>query len=222
VDSGTLEVVADGFGIPAAANFNSKGELFVLDSQRGHIVKVDYKTGEKTTAFEFKTAMDNLAFDSKDRLFVTVMSESAVYEIYLDAKQARKVREDPLGVPADMAIWRDGDRETIYLADTFALRSLDSKTGKVKDVARFVETDLHYPTGVDVSEDFIHTVSFNGGAAQTWRRDSHELVATHEGLAGVMDVVALHKTEPSWCLFWWVENSTGLSLTALGQPSLQA
>ena len=190
VDSGKLEVVADGFGVPAAANFNSKGELFVLDSMRGHIVKVDTTTGAKETAFELKTAMDNLAFDSQDRMYVTVMSESAIYEIDLEADTARTVREDPLGVPADLAIWKDGDQETVYLADTFALRSFDVATGKVTDIARFVETHLQYPTGIDVTDEFIHTVSFNAGVAQTFNRRSGELIATHEGLAGSMDVAA--------------------------------
>ncbi len=191
VDSGKLDVVADGFGIPAAANFNSKGELFVLDSMRGDIVKVDVKSGARETVFTLKTAMDNLTFDSKDRMYVTVMSESAIYEIDLDAKQARTVRADPLGVPADLAIWRDGNRETIYLADTFALRSFDVATGTITDIARFVETHLEYPTGIDVTADHIHTVSFNAGVAQTFDRKTNELLATHRDLTGSMDVAAL-------------------------------
>jgi len=192
VDSGKLDVVADGFGTPAAANFNSKGELFVLDSKRGDIVKVNIKTGAKETVFKLKTAMDNLAFDSQDRMYVTVMSESAIYEIDLEAGKARAVRSDPLGVPADLAIWKDGDRETVYVADTFALRSFDVATGAITDIARFVETDLHYPTGIDVTAEFIHTVSFNAGAAQTFNRKTGELIATHDGLAGSMDVAAHH------------------------------
>ncbi len=190
VDSGKLDVVVDGLGVPAAANFNSKGELFVLDSMRGEIVKVDWEARTKETVFTLKTAMDNLAFDSNDRMYVTVMSESAIYEIDLDKKTARTVREDPLGVPADLAIWRDDDRVTLYLADTFALRSIDVASGKVSDIARFVETHLQYPTGIDVTEEFIHTVSFNGGVAQTFNRKSGELIATHEGLPGAMDVAA--------------------------------
>jgi len=190
VDSGKLDVVADGFGIPAAANFNSKGDLFVLDSMRGDIVRVDVKTGTKETVFKLKTAMDNLAFDSQDRMYVTVMSESAIYEVDLAAGKARKVREDPLGVPADLAIWKDGERETVYIADTFALRSFDVATGAVTDIARFVETHVEYPTGIDVTEEFIHTVSFNAGVAQTFDRKTGELVATHQGLTGSMDVAA--------------------------------
>lgn len=191
VDSGKLEVVADGFGIPAAANFNSKGELFVLDSMRGDIVKVNIETGAKETVFKLKTAMDNLAFDSQDQMYVTVMSESAIYEVDLDAQTARTVREDPLGVPADLAIWKDGDRETVYLADTFALRSFDVASGEVTDIARFVETHLQYPTGIAATEKYIHTVSFNAGVAQTFDRNTGEMIATHEGLTGSMDVATL-------------------------------
>ena len=191
VDSGELTVVAEGFKIPAAANFNSKGVLHVLDSAVGDIVTVDTKTGAKAVVAHLKTAMDNLAFDSHDNLYVTVMSESAVYEVDTKTGTSRLVRTNTLGVPADMAIWRDGGAETIYLADTFALRSVDPATGKVTDIARFVETDLDYPSGITVTDKHIHTTGFFGGVVQTFDRKTGKTLATRHGFAAPFDVLEL-------------------------------
>lgn len=191
VDSGESAVVAEGFKIPAAANFDGKGNLYVLDSGRGEIVRVDVKSGGKTVVSKFQTAMDNLAFDSKDNLYVTVMSESAVYQIDTATGQSRLVRRDPLAIPADLAIWRDGDRETLYVADTFALRAIDTGTRAITDVARFVETDLEYPTGIDVSERFVHTTSWFGRVVQTFDRKTHELIHTYHDFQVPFDVLEL-------------------------------
>ncbi len=191
VDSGEMTVVAEGFKIPAAANFNSKGVLHVLDSAVGDIVTVDTKTGAKTVVAHLKTAMDNLAFDSHDNLYVTVMSESAVYQVDTKTGTSRLVRANALGVPADMAIWNDGGAETLYLADTFALRSVDPATGKVTDIARFVETDLDYPSGIAVSEKHIHTTGFFGGVVQTFDRKTGKTLATRHGFAAPFDVLEI-------------------------------
>src|SRR3989338_5471964 len=40
VDSGTLDVVAEGFATPAAVNFNSRGELYAVDTEAGHVYRV--------------------------------------------------------------------------------------------------------------------------------------------------------------------------------------
>ena len=40
VDTGNIRKEASGFNVPAAVKFNSKGELFVLDTGAGKVVKV--------------------------------------------------------------------------------------------------------------------------------------------------------------------------------------
>ena len=192
VDTGELTVIADGFKVPAAANFDSKGNLYVLDSGRGHVVRVDVKTGEKTLVSEFKTAMDNLAFDSKDRLFLTIMAEDAIYEIDTKTGAARTVKEGKLGLPAGLAIWNDGGRETLYVADTFATRAIDPSSGKITDLARTVETEHEYAmSGIDVSAKYLHQTGFFGGTVQTLDRKSGEILMTYHGFVTPYDVLEL-------------------------------
>ncbi len=68
VDAGSLSVVADGFKVPAAVNFDSKGNLWVVDTALGQLVRVDPKTGAKKMVAQLKPALDNLAIDANDRL----------------------------------------------------------------------------------------------------------------------------------------------------------
>ncbi len=191
VDTGELSVVADGFQIPAAVNFDSKGNLWVLDSARGEVIQLDSETGERKRVFALKTCMDNLAFDSADRLFVTVMAENAIYELDTETGDVRTVKEGQLGVPADLAIWGESGGETLYVADTFVLRAINLETRQVVDLSRFVEDELEYPFGIDVSESFVYTASWFSGTIQKLDRKTGEILDTLHGFTTPYDVLEL-------------------------------
>ena len=53
------------FKVPAAANLDGKGNLWVIDTQTGELCKVELATGRKTVAKQMKTALDNLAIASE-------------------------------------------------------------------------------------------------------------------------------------------------------------
>jgi sugar lactone lactonase YvrE len=69
--SGKIEVVADGFKVPAAANFESKGNLWVIDTAEGALYRVDVKTHAKTKVAQLSPSLDNLAINAKDNIYVT-------------------------------------------------------------------------------------------------------------------------------------------------------
>ena len=81
VDKAELTVVADGFKIPAAVNFDSKGNLWVVDTALGQLVRVDPKTGAKNMVAQLKPSLDNLAIDDKDRIFVSNMADNGIQEV---------------------------------------------------------------------------------------------------------------------------------------------
>jgi sugar lactone lactonase YvrE len=81
VDSGAMEVVAEGLVQPAAANFNSRGELFAIDNETGEIFRIDIAARRRERVAQAPTNLDNLAFDAADRLYVTNMSDNAIYAI---------------------------------------------------------------------------------------------------------------------------------------------
>src|SRR6266478_320695 len=51
-----------------AVNFDSKGNLWVVDTALGQLVRVDPKTGAKKMVAQLKPSLDNLAIDDKDRI----------------------------------------------------------------------------------------------------------------------------------------------------------
>ncbi|MEE4381446.1 MAG: hypothetical protein V2J02_05570, partial [Pseudomonadales bacterium] len=71
VDAATLEVVAEGFAIPAAVNFDSTGQLWAVDTQRGELLRVDLEGGEHEVVATVAPAIDNLAIAPDDSVFLS-------------------------------------------------------------------------------------------------------------------------------------------------------
>ena len=195
-DTGTLDVVADGFHTPAAANFDSKWNLYVLDTARGEVVRVDIKNGRKQVVARLSTALDNLAIDSRDRVFVSNMADNGIQEVDVTKGTARQVVKGALAIPLGIAAVTDGTRDTLYVADVFALRTVDSVQGKVTDVARShaADTPIGYPTAVTANQRHV-IVTNNEGPVQRYERGTMRLAQswkdTHAGNAIEMPSGAL-------------------------------
>ena len=90
VEAATLDVVADGFEHPTAANFDSRGTLYVTDSPGGELVRVDVETGAREVIARVEPGIDNLAIDSADRIYLTIVTNS-IYEVSPDTHDVRVV-----------------------------------------------------------------------------------------------------------------------------------
>ena len=146
VDSGEVTTVATGFETPAAANFDSKGRLFVLDTARGEVVNVDTASGERKVVATLDPGLDNLAIDPQDRLFVTNMANNGIYHVDTETGTVRTVVEGKLAVPAALDLVEDAyGREVLHVADTFAYRTVDVANGEVKTVGTRLPGRAHQP-----------------------------------------------------------------------------
>ncbi len=83
-------VVAGTIAMPAAVKFDSQGNLHALDSLSGEVLLVDTTTGSLTVVADLGIGLDNLAFDSEDRLFVSNIVNGLVVEVLPDGS-TRKV-----------------------------------------------------------------------------------------------------------------------------------
>ncbi len=189
-DSGAMQVIADGFETPAAANFDSKGNLYVLDTALGEVVRVSIESGAKKVVARLATSLDNLAIDSKDRIFVSNMADNGIQEIDPVNGSARQLVKGNLAIPLSIAAAR-GKPDTIYVADVFAFRSVDGATGKVADIARAHAkgSPIHYPIAVSASDSSVIVVNYDG-TVQKFDRPGHRLVASWS-LRGVLGAVAV-------------------------------
>src|SRR5260370_4687204 len=136
VDKAELRGAADGFKIPAAVNFDSKGNLWVVDTALGQLVRVDPKTGAKKMVAQLKPSLDNLAIDDKDRIYVSNMADNGIQEVDAETGAAKQVIIVKLTLPGGIGVVSDGLKATIYVADVFAYRTVDGATGEGCEPAR--------------------------------------------------------------------------------------
>jgi sugar lactone lactonase YvrE len=76
------ERVVDGtIAMPSAVKFDSQGNLYAVDSLSGEVLRVDTTVGSVTVIATLPAGLDNLAFDSEDRLFVSNIVTGMVVEV---------------------------------------------------------------------------------------------------------------------------------------------
>ena len=191
VDKAELSVVADGFKIPAAVNFDSKGNLFVVDTALGQLVRVDPKTGAKKMVAQLKPSLDNLAIDDKDRIFVSNMADNGIQEVDPETGTAKQVIIGKLALPGGIGVVSDGGKDTIYIADVFAYRTVDGATGEVSEPARMHAdgVTLEYPMSATANGDDVLLSSWFTGTVQLIDRKTgktkemlHDFKAPHDAV----------------------------------------
>ena len=193
VDKGELTVVADGFKIPAAVNFNSRGNLWVVDTALGQLVRVDPKTGAKKMVAQLKPALDNLAIDDKDRIFVSNMADNGIQEVDAETGAARQVIIGKLALPGGIGVVSDGDKDTIHVADVFAYRTVDGATGEVSEPARMHADGgtLEYPMSATATGGEVILSSWFTGTVQVIDRKTGKTKAMMHGFKAPHDAVRL-------------------------------
>jgi len=176
VETGNVEVVAKGFKIPAAANFDSKGNLYVVDTAMGEVVEVDIKTGQKKVIAKVDPSIDNLAIDSKDRIFITNMAKNGIYEIDKKTGKARTIVEGKLSCAAGVAVSTEGGSDTAYITDFFSVKKVDGFTGEVTTMKSSHAQGSHiaYPITISVYKDNLLLTSPVTGTVQVIDRKTNQ------------------------------------------------
>jgi streptogramin lyase len=191
VDKAELTVVADGFKVPAAVNFDSRGNLWVVDTALGQLVRVDPKTGAKQMVAQLKPSLDNLAIDDKDRIFVSNMADNGIQEVDAETGAAKQIIIGKLALPGGIGVVSDGDKDTIYIADVFAYRTVDGATGEVSEPARMHAAGgtLEYPMSATARGDDVILSSWFTGTVQVidrktgaTRKMMHGFKAPHDAI----------------------------------------
>lgn len=193
VDKAELTVVADGFKVPAAVNFDSKGNLWVVDTALGQLVKVDPKSGAKKMVAQLKPSLDNLAIDDKDHIFVSNMADNGIQEVDPETGAAKQVISGKLALPGGIGVVSDGDKDTIYVADVFAYRTVDGATGEVSEPARMHAdgVTLEYPMSATAKGDDVLLSSWFTGTVQVIDRRTGKTSEMLHGFKAPHDAVKL-------------------------------
>lgn len=186
---GTLETVADGFGTPAAVNFDSRGNLYAVDTLTGKLMRVDTATGDSEMVAQLSTALDNLAIDSNETIYVSNMADNSIQQVNPATGEVKAITSGELAVPAGTALSEDG--KTLYVADIFAFRAVDIASGNVTDLRRAHGSDAEYPVAVNRGQDVLLLTSFSTGTLQLIDSADNTTLALVHGLNAPSDAVEL-------------------------------
>lgn len=192
---GQMTTVAEGFKVPAAVNFDKKGNLYVVDTALGQLVRVTPASGEKTLIATLKPGLDNLAIDGRDRVFVTSMVDNAVYQIDTRTGGARTIIEGRLASPSDIAVFSEAERETLHVADIFSYRTVDGTTGTVETRLRMQGDTLEYPAGISVNARQVLLTSWFSGSVQRVDRKTGKSLEMLHGFKAPVDAIESAKGE---------------------------
>ncbi|MDQ2095335.1 Vgb family protein [Rhodalgimonas zhirmunskyi] len=191
VESGAIEVVAEGFKVPAAVNLDSKGNIWVVDTALGELVRLDPDGGNRKVVAQLSTSLDNLAIDDKDMIYVSNMADNGVQEINPETGAVRQVVKGALSMPSGLAIMADGEKETLYVADLFAYRSVDVASGEVTDHARMQADHIEYPFNARANGAHVVLSSWFTSTVQVMDRESGHSVKMMHGFAAPYDAVEM-------------------------------
>jgi hypothetical protein len=141
-----------------------------VDQRHGEVVRVDIATGAKTVIAQLTPGLDNLAFDSHDRLFVSSFQDGFIAEIEPDG-EVRMISRGGMILPGGVAVLPRGrDNEPVVVADLFTLREFDARTGRQRSIER----------GLPGSSELISPVFT---VAPRWRQPAADIVVPQPGAA---------------------------------------
>src|SRR5262245_15497839 len=191
LENGMVEVIASGFKIPAAANLDPQNpdNLFVVDTATGGVWSVSLTSKAKKLVASLKSGLDNLAFDSRGRLFVSSMTDNGIYLVDKVTGASKTIVEGRLAIPAELAGVTENGKETVHLADVFSYRTVDGQNGSVSDVLR-VHGDIHsYPIGLSIGPKHVLLSSWYSMTVEKVDRKTGKLVATLGEFAAPVDAL---------------------------------
>lgn len=191
LETGAIEVIAEGFKIPAAANIDpqNRDNVYVVDTGTGGIWSVSLSSRTKKLVASMKPGLDNLAFDSRGRLFVTSMTDNGIYLVDKQTGAHKTIVEGKLAIPADLAVTTEGGKETVHVADVFSYRTVDGQSGAVADVLR-VHGETHaYPLGLSIGPRHALLTSWFSNTVEKVDRKTGKLVATLGEFAAPVDAL---------------------------------
>jgi len=187
VDAGTMRTEATQFQVPAAVKFDSKGRLYVLDTMAGEVVRVT--DGSKDVVAKLTPGLDNFAFDTNDRLFVSSFTDGFVARVEPDGSLF-ELSPGGMVSPGGVAVRMHDGVQEIVVADLHALRSF-AATGAATATERNIlgVSDLGSSLTVSADGDLLVLSSWVDQDVRVWDPVAKHVVERHSGLGGPTNAI---------------------------------
>lgn len=186
---GEMKVINSEFKVPAAVNFDSKGNIWVVDAKTGGLYRIHAADGKRTRVAQLETGLDNLALDKNDNVYVSNMVDNGVQQINPVTGQVRQITQGGMAAPGGIKLSEDG--KTLFVAHVFGLRAVDTVSGKLNDIARMHGDPIEYPFALSLSKEHYVMSSWFTGTVQLLNRKDKSTKAMAHGLAAPMDAIEL-------------------------------
>lgn len=180
-DSFNIETVSEGF-FPAAVKFDSKGRLHTIDFASGEVLRIDTKSGKREVIATLSPGLDNLAFDSRDRLFVSNSQDGSIIQVLIEEtdpiKKTRTVSRSGMISPGGVAVIpRPGGGRSVFVADLWSLREFNGQTGKQVSIEHYFFDPSGIAAPITVSPDGENLVlsSWVSRQVQVWNPEKREV-----------------------------------------------
>jgi sugar lactone lactonase YvrE len=193
--SGDITIISEGLGVLSSVKLDSKGQLYAVGWASGNLFRVDADTGATEIITVLDPPLDNLAIGADDMLYVSQPARSAIVKVDPVSGEQTPVVAGKLGVPGGLALTTVDGKETLIVADDFAVRHVDTQTGEVwatVDLAEFMDpanaTDVAATQEVvvlsDVKQSRVYMLDrATGETLHKWKRidTPYGLVLTDTG-----------------------------------------
>ena len=188
--TGVDTVVADGFQIPAAANFGPDGNLYAIDTKTGELKRIDMATKAVTVLATLAPALDNLAIAKDGTIYVSNMADATIYAVNPADGAVRTVVKGPLATPTDLVITDGPEGEKLHVADVFAYRVIDTATKAITDPLRMYRDETENQLGIGAGKTKVLITSWAAGMVQVVDRATGAAVV-HHGFTAPTDALEL-------------------------------
>jgi streptogramin lyase len=121
------------------------------------------------------------------------MADNGIQEVDPEIGAAKQVIIGKLALPGGIAVVSDGGKDTIYVADVFAYRTVDGATGEVSEPARMHADGmtLEYPMSATARGDDVLLSSWFTGTVQLIDRKTGKTKEMLHGFKAPHDAVRL-------------------------------
>ena len=187
--NGAVTVINNSFKTPAAANLDGKGNVYVVDTAAGELVRVSLASGARSTVAQLKTALDNLAVAPDGTVYVSNMADNSIQAVNPTTGAVRMLTSGKLAVPSGIKV----SGNTLWVADIFAYRQVDLTSGAVTDLRRMhgVGVEMEYPFALGLSGTQVALASWFTGTVQVLDRTTHKSIALTHGWKAPYDALPL-------------------------------
>ena len=188
-DTAKLDVIAEGFKTPAAVKLDFKGYAYTPDTGTRELIRVDLKTGQKKVIAKLRSDLDNLAFNSKGKLFVSLSHLNAIDEVDVTTGQVKQfIPAGKLTSTAGLAVDTDAVRDILYVADVFGgVRKVNPDTAVVTDTP----VQMFQPSHISLSAKHVTVVGQVNGFVQQFDRATFKKLAEWNGFKSPGDALEL-------------------------------